>query len=444
MKWISTLLLLALALLLGAIVLFYERKQPSSEEAGSRAKRLFDLEGADVRWISVDRDGTLARFERVKPSWKMIAPVADRADAYLLDSLANKLCALESKRVLDASSPPPPDTEAGFAPPRALVRMEAGSGPIAIVVGRDAPATGALYLRVTGRKETYLVDRYIGQDLERPIQDWRDRILLDATPLDLEGARLTRPSGTLRFRRQGEDWRLAEPVDDEADGSKVQGLLAAITGLRVEAFLPSSEPPERTGLDGPMHRVSLDRRGGSQAGEILFGKPVEGNPSRLFARVPGREGIFEIPASILQELDSPADSFRSRRLFRLGEFDARGLDLESGGEKLSFSRVEGKWEASKPAGLKPRPGSIEQTLTALSGLEAETIEGPAAGLPGYGLDPPAARAEMTGEGEPGLTEALRFGRPASEGRVFAMKEGRPYIVTVSSAVLDRFRAESYE
>ena len=51
---------------------------------------------------------------------------------------------------------------------------------------------------------------------------------------------------------------------------------------------------------------------------------------------------------------------------------------------------------------------------------------------------------MTGEGEPGLTEALRFGRPASEGRVFAMKEGRPYIVTVSSAVLDRFRAKSYE
>ena len=242
MKWLSSLLLLLLALVLGAFVLLYERNQPTSEEAAGRAKRLFDMKAQDIRWIELDRDGTLARFEREKPAgtkaaagkggtakageansdegkaadagggrerWRMARPVADRADGFFVDSLAGHLADLESRRVFDAASPPPPDDQTGLSPPRFRFVFDAGKGPVTLLAGREAPATGGIFLRVQKKPGsagpgTYLVGRELVSGLDRPVQEWRDRSLFDFVAIDLSEATVARPAGTLRFRRQGE------------------------------------------------------------------------------------------------------------------------------------------------------------------------------------------------------------------------------------------------
>ena len=155
---------------------------------------------------------------------------------------------------------------------------------------------------------------------------------------------------------------------------------------------------------------------------------------------------MEIQKRILEELDADAESFRSRRLFSISEFDTRALELISSGEKLSFTRPQGggEWKVTSPANLKPKPESIDQTLRSLLETEAEKVVGPAKDLPGYGLDPPAARAEVTGSGEPPKREVVRLGKSApGEGRIYALKEGRPFVLTVPSSILDRLSSKTY-
>ena len=489
MKWRSSLLLVTIALFLGGFILFYERKRPTSEETESSAKRLFDFKSDEIRWIEIDRDGTLERFEREKstlpeprsgsaPSakreetagsfggsskkWMMVKPAKDKADGFLVDSLADRLSGLESKRALDTPAAAPPEDQAGLSPPRFRIRFDAGKGPVSLLAGREAPATGGVYFRIDKepasagggasrqRARTYLVGRELVGSLDRSPAEWREKQLIDVAALDLGEATVVRPAGTLRFRRQGEDWRLAEPIDDEAQGSKVQGLLSSVTGLRAEAFHETAEVASKAGLQQPAHRVRLARRDGQPAGELLIGNPVEGNSDRLYASAAGREGIAEVHKRILEEIDADAESFRARRLFTISEFEARELKLESKGEKLSLSKVEkpegggpGEWKATIPSGLKPKADAVEQTLRSLLEIEADSIVGPARDLPAYGLDPPAARAEVA-EAQPSKKEVVRFGKQApGVGKLYALKEGRSYILTVPSSILDRFTVKTY-
>src|SRR5262249_18645775 len=147
MKWLSTLILLVLAVVLFAFVFFWERRQPSTEEAAEKAKRLFTFDVKDLRWLEVDHDGTVARFERPAgkapvavagaaparaPSggqpaeaesegtngWRMVRPIEDRADPYLLDGLARRVAELETTRTFQPGARLPSDADAGLQPPK--------------------------------------------------------------------------------------------------------------------------------------------------------------------------------------------------------------------------------------------------------------------------------------------------------------------------------------
>src|SRR6185436_18805615 len=103
MKPRTLLILLLLVAGLGSFIAFYERKMPSSEERGSRAKKIFSFGPGDVRSLAIERQGAPLAFERVeKPaktaetsdeaapaaesitaadwSWRIVHPITARAD----------------------------------------------------------------------------------------------------------------------------------------------------------------------------------------------------------------------------------------------------------------------------------------------------------------------------------------------------------------------------
>src|SRR6476661_3770117 len=108
----TLLILLAIVLVLGAFIWFYERKLPSSEERAELGKRVFSLEKDDVTAVTIEAEKGAVRLERVagakkeKPrfdkgapppvsgEWRMVRPLAVRADAFAIDRLLGSLTAL--------------------------------------------------------------------------------------------------------------------------------------------------------------------------------------------------------------------------------------------------------------------------------------------------------------------------------------------------------------
>src|SRR5262249_47510036 len=172
--------------------------------------------------------------------WRIVRPIEDRGDPYLVDGLARRVAELETVRAFESGARLPSDADAGFQPPRFRIVFHAGKGSQTLLVGREAPATDAVFLGAPDGKPA-LVSKSFVDGLDRPAEEWRDHTLFDFGAVDLSSAEVIRPAGALRFRRDGEDWRLVAPVEDEAAGGKVQSLLSSVAGLRAEAFHPDGD-----------------------------------------------------------------------------------------------------------------------------------------------------------------------------------------------------------
>jgi hypothetical protein len=86
---------------------------------------------------------------------------------------------------------------------------------------------------------------------------------------------------------------------------------------------------------------------------------------------------------------------------------------------------------------------VDETIRSLSATDAIAIVGPAADLPAFGLDPPAAKATL--KIADGTAETVRFGKAApEEGTLYACREGRPYVLKVRASLLDRFSRKTHE
>ncbi len=459
MKWRSTIALLVAALGLAAYVFFWDSGQKGTVEAERDKHRLFDFEASAIQWIEMDHDGTTLRIERrsqgegdaTVSSWMLAKPISDRADGSLADGLADRIARLESTRTLGgadaAGAAPPADADAGLAPPVFTVRFDAGKGPVTLDVGKAVPASDAVYLRVSGRQGLEVARNSLHEEVQRPADEWRDHALFAVSTLDLGEVELSRPAGTLRFKREGEVWRVAAPFQDDGDGSKIQSLLFNLTGLHAASFAAGSDPAGMAALATPTYRAVLRKRDGSSAGEIAFGGAVAASTTRIWARSAGRDALLQVDNQAVEPLDAPAESYRSLAAFTMNEFDIETISLERAGASLVFRYKDTGWKVDTPADLSPVADSVEAAVREAAGLRTDAVLESTAGLARYGLEPPAATITLTAraaaDGTVGRTEALRLGSTASAGRIYAARDGRPVILTVPDTILERFDRAAY-
>src|ERR687891_258536 len=117
MKPRTLLILLAVVLGLGAFIWFYERKLPSSDERAENAKKVVALKKEDVQEVTLETaNGKVVLQRAVSPAakdkkdgkdeggdqesqpasdWKLVQPMAARADAFAVDGLLEALTGLQ-------------------------------------------------------------------------------------------------------------------------------------------------------------------------------------------------------------------------------------------------------------------------------------------------------------------------------------------------------------
>src|SRR5215218_2083491 len=175
MKPRTLLILLAVVLALGAFIWFYERKLPSSEERVTLGKKVLELDKAEVTAVAIDSPKGKIRLERTgggatpkakegEPApeapaveWRIVQPLAARADSFAVDRLLDGLAALEKTRTLDDVDP----KAVGLDKPRAVVRLTTKTGDKTVEkvlqLGAEVPPGGSLIAAVPGQKGTYVV-----------------------------------------------------------------------------------------------------------------------------------------------------------------------------------------------------------------------------------------------------------------------------------------------
>lgn len=296
---------------------------------------------------------------------------------------------------------------------------------------------------------------FASDDKEQGGDSFRPGTLLSVLGAEPDSFRMTNRDGTKTYalRLGDRGWMLTDPVEDEAEASRVQMLLGQLLHAERKIGWPDGKPSPRqiseAGLDDPLGRLviaSKDREVVVEFGAECF--PV----GYRFARVNGE--VCRIPAGIEEALEANREEWINSLLFLTSGQGLRRVTMtrqDEAGEPVSIVVERNASNAFTIA----RPGQATPPLPAdperLGGLLASLLSARVQRfLPKGGIAAPAPQPWMTivVDGDHGREEVVLTS--PSQGTVDAIKrypqtqEERPSRMIVDAVHFERFVLESLE
>ncbi|MEO6191933.1 MAG: DUF4340 domain-containing protein [Thermoanaerobaculia bacterium] len=460
MKPRTLLILLAVVLALGAFIGFYERKLPSSEERATLGKKVLELDKEEVTAVAIDSPkvgkirlertggaGPNAKEGETAPAveWRIVQPLAARADSFAVDRLLDGLAALEKTRTLDDVDP----KAVGLDKPRAVVRLTTRTGDKTgekvLQLGAEVPPGGSLIAAVPGQKGVYVVGDAILAEVDKGAGEWRDRLVFRGDrervrSITLSGA----AGGPVVLARRADGFWIERPFADRADHDLVDGLLSDLTGLTADRFLDGSRPPSALGLQPPRATVDVAFSGVTPPVRIDLGTAVmtgeagaaapEGQPSGEVGYARVGDVTFEVRTRLGESaLRAPADW----RALQLSAFEVHQVDsatVRDGGTALELTRADTDWKRGNTL-ISYLP--VSDLLFAVIGARAERLLTPAEAR-GLGLAKPLLTFELRTKDAGNETLILY---PPVQGGVPARASGREVVLLLPADALQQIQAK---
>jgi hypothetical protein len=440
----SFLILVVLALGLGAYIYFVESRRDTSDPALNKDK-LFAVEADAVEELRVRAaDGSTTALKKEGGTWRIVEPAAIDADESTVSSLVSTLTSADIQRALEPA--PANLADFGLEPPRYSVGFRAAGDAAmkTLRIGNKTPTGADLYARVEGEPRVVLVSAYLDDSLNRTTFDLRDKTVLKFQRDAVDSVTMSVvKSPTVTLAKSADQWRLTSPVEARADFGAIDGLIGRVDLARMKSIVAPAEPSpadlKKYGLDAPQGRIVLGA--GSTRATLELGAK-EGETS-VYARDLSRPMVFTVDSSLLDDLKkSPAD-LRIKDVFAFRSYSATHVELTFGGATYAFAKEKAPasadpnaaappdvWKQTKPAAKDVDQTKFTDLLTALSNLRAESfVDKPAAGADELGV------VAHSGEGASHAEDRVTFRRAGTA--VEAVRAGEAGAAVVPTTEFDR-------
>lgn len=421
----STLVLLVVAVALGAYVYFVESERPPAGTADA-LEAVFDVDADDIDSLSVTaRNGDRTVVEKDDDRWRLVEPFPVNVDVTRVVSLSSSLANLEIQRVV-AEPEDAPDLEPfGLAAPGIEVGFGTTDGTDErLLIGDRSPGDDDLYATVAGSNRVFLISGFLDTTFDQTTFDLRDKSILDVTRNQVDSIAVSGPDLAVRLRKTEDEWALVEPIAARADLGVTDGLVGRLATGQMAAIEQETADADALGpygLEDPRLTVTLGL-GSSTATLLLGGTSPAGT---VYARDAARGMVFTVDESLAAELEQGVDEYRRKNLFAFRPFNASAVEIDRQGERWTFALEPAGTEEGTDAWRRTAPdaGDVERSdmddlLAKLSNLRAESFE---ASREGVGFDAPAAIVTVTFDDD--NQERVTVGRVGDD--VFAVNGDEP-------------------
>jgi LysM repeat protein len=232
----STIMLLALLVVLGAITYFV---LPSDEERSTSYKQTpvsFSVDSASVTGFSIERPGKTITIENVGGRWTItsdgnlpadparVTEIIGGFSRFKTGSLVSTNTAKQSLFQVDSSG--------------SLVTLTERSGAKhSIIVGKMGPSFSEVYFRLPRDVNVYLGSGVTTWSLGRDVKEWRDKTIFASPPEAITGLTLAAGGKVRAFVKDSSGWKSGqEAVPTET----INPVLTTLSNLRAEDFIDSS------------------------------------------------------------------------------------------------------------------------------------------------------------------------------------------------------------
>lgn len=271
-----------------------------------------------------------------------------------------------------------------------------------------------------------------GEEKRQKDKDASERVLR-VTKDDIASVTLDSRGSRVSLAREGEEWKIREPVVTAPDREAVDRLLDALPDIRTTRELGEVADLSAYQLENPPLRVKIGTSSSKTPPSLSVGDdaPTGGG---AYARLDDSKKVL---------LVSGAESLRNTTLFGLRDktlihFDPSQLAscrIVQGNQTIALSRVDGKWRLTEPVLAPADDPAVSDLLYALERLSAQEFvdENPSAAVrKEHGLEPPRFRIALSGEEWSG-EKAVEFGKPAG-GSMVAIRPDSGELVKVPDSL----------
>ena len=275
---------------------------------GTFNKKTFDFRDKTV--LTLDRDKidrlgivTAARtlqFAKSGAEWTMTAPIAARADFTTIDGLVSRLNTLQMKSIVAAEAPKLADY--GLDKPEVTVQIGSGSSQAVLLIG--SLAGEAVYAKDNSKPTVITIDKGLADELKKDVGEFRQHDLFDARAFNATRIDVVRGAETFSFEKtksknkdgqEEEKWRQLAPAARDADQTKVENLVSALTSARATSFVDSAA---KTGLDKPELAVTVKFDDGKREEKTSFAR----SGSDGYASRAGEPGAAKVDIAAIENI----------------------------------------------------------------------------------------------------------------------------------------------
>ncbi len=388
MKGKSLVILAGAALFLGAFIWFFERHQPTSDEARAQEGRIFGGLDEDAV-VAMDITNThgvfsLQRFDR---GWRLTGPVEADADPTVVDAVLRSLIQLKRDRTLGPDEVEP--DAYGLDHPEAMVILTLSGGRTHSLNIGNTTALGSKRAVTTDSKNVILTGGSFFAVVDKSLDDWRSRQVVDLTLNQLAAITVRTGSGTIEAAHLDSVWHLRSPVNDRADVDHLQNLISGLNQLRVAAFVDSNADLAAMGLVEPDITVVLVPADGSPGLTLDFGVTREHDGETQVACRRDHADVSWVDDRAVNALGKAAVLWRDPKVLAFDAWDVTTLGLSDSSTKVQLSREDGLWRLED--GAEALSTKVQERLGALAGLKAVdfdlmNLDTPELGRASLGLD----------------------------------------------------------
>jgi hypothetical protein len=379
-RGLSTLVLVVLALALGAYIYFVESKRkPASERSEEKGKAFVGLDSAAVEELEVKASsGDLTKVKKDGGRWKVVAPITGDADDTEVSAITSNLASLEVQRVVAENAT---DLgQFGLAPAKTEIsfRTAGDQAPRTLLLGDKTATGGDMYAKTGSDARVFLVSGFLDSTFNRGTFDLRDKAVLKFERDGVTGLEIESPTRRLVFAKDGDTWKMTAPLAVRADTGTVEGLLGRIHTGRMKTLVadtPADLAPY--GLDTPSSTITFVA-GSARSAIALGAKTPDG---QVYARDLSRPIVFTVEAFLAEDAAKTVDDFRPKDLYEFRTFTGMRFEITRAATTTVFEKKKGAdanapdaWAQTSPAPAKaPETSTIEDFLAKVSNLRAQSF-----------------------------------------------------------------------
>jgi len=420
----KTIILVLIAIALGAYVYFYEIKGGEERDKEKEiAEKLFNFEKDSVNYINIKSPKGNFEFNKTMDGWQIEQPVKTLADNSPINSLLSSLSTSKKERTISIKPDEKNQFGLGFRAIHVSFKDKAGNEN-SIAIGDETNIGSNVYVSSTDTV-VHLVGKGLKTNADKSLFDWRDKKAIHFEKNDIREFTLTNPEGRFTFAKEGSDWKIIKPIETKAEKSTVDAVLNKLENGQIKSVVDEEgKNLSKYNLNRAAYSIELLSGVEKAKTTISFS---EAKDNVAYGKDGVRPHIFMVDSNFVKPFNKDLFGFREKKILDFDNNSVTRINLSHNNEPMRFHKdTSDVWYLD--SGEKAKKWKINSLLSTIKNLKAEKfVEEDPKYFMNYGLVNPESRIEIYGDDE--LIAELNLGY-TKNGLVYAYNPNAKPLVAI--------------